>query len=70
MLGPLNDNFAVSSTTVHYNYLPATKYMTNCNISSCLHRASIVSKTFFIVPTDAHYYKIIEMLKQFTNLKL
>ena len=22
-------------------------------------------KTLFIVPTDAHYYKIIEMLKQF-----
>jgi len=22
-------------------------------------------KTTFIVPTDAHYYKIIEMLKQF-----
>jgi hypothetical protein len=33
--------------------------------SSCLHRASIVSKTLFIVPTDAHYYKIIELLKQF-----
>ena len=33
--------------------------------SSCLHRASIVSKTLFIVLTDAHYYKIIEMLKQF-----
>jgi len=33
--------------------------------SSCLHRASIVSKTLFIVPTDAHYYKLIEMLKQF-----
>jgi len=24
--------------------------------SSCLHRASTVSKTLFIVPTDAHYY--------------
>ena len=23
------------------------------------------SKTLFIVPTDAHYYKIIEMLRQF-----
>ena len=32
--------------------------------SSFLHRASIVSKTLFIVPTDAHYYKIIEMLEQ------
>ena len=38
--------------------------------SSCLHRASTVSKTHFIVPTDADYYKIIEMLKQFTILKL
>jgi len=39
-------------------------------ISSYLHHASIISKTLFIVPTDAHYYKITEMLKQFTNLKL
>ena len=38
--------------------------------SSCLHRASIVSKTLFIVPTDAHYYKIIEMLKQFKIVTL
>ena len=35
--------------------------------SSYLHRASVVSKTLFIVPTDAHYYKIIEMLKQYEN---
>ena len=27
--------------------------------------ASVKLKTLFIVPTDAHYYKIIEMLKQF-----
>jgi len=33
----------------------------NCLISLCLHRAPIVSKHLFIVPTDAHYYKIIEM---------
>jgi hypothetical protein len=26
------------------------------------------SQTLFIVPTDAHYYKIIEMLKQFKKL--
>ena len=32
-------------------------------LSSCLHRASIVSKTLFIIPTDAHNYKVIEMLK-------
>jgi len=38
--------------------------------SSHLHRASIVSKTLFIVPNDAHYYKIIEMLKQFKIITL
>jgi hypothetical protein len=27
-------------------------------------------KTLFIVPTDAHYYKIIEMLKQFKIITL
>ena len=31
--------------------------------SSCLHRASTVSKHFFIIPTDVHNYKIIGMLK-------
>jgi hypothetical protein len=28
---------------------------------------SIAPKTLFIVPTDAHYYKIIEILKQFED---
>ena len=27
-------------------------------------------KTLFIVPTDAHYYKIIEILKQFEIITL
>ena len=31
---------------------------------------SFVTETLFIVQTDAHYYKVIEMLKQFSNLKL
>jgi len=35
--------------------------------SSCLYRASIVSKIIFIVPTDAHYYKITEVLKKYIN---
>ena len=34
------------------------------------HEQTVESKTLFIVATDAHYYKIIEILKQFTNLKL
>ena len=38
--------------------------------SSCLHCTSIISKHFFIVPTDAHYYKIIEMLRQFKIMTL
>jgi hypothetical protein len=33
------------------------------NESSCLHRASVVLKTLFIIPTDAQNYKIIGMLK-------
>jgi hypothetical protein len=32
--------------------------------SSCLHCASMVSKTPLIIPTDAHNYKIIGILKQ------
>ena len=28
------------------------------------------SKTLFVVPTDAHYYKITEMLKQFKIITL
>jgi hypothetical protein len=35
-----------------------------------LHRASIVSKTLFIIPTDANYYKSVEMLKQFKVIAL
>ena len=31
--------------------------------SLCLQRATIVSKTLLIIPTDAHNYKIIGMLK-------
>jgi len=32
-------------------------------VFSCLHRASTVSKHFFINPTDAHNYKITRMLR-------
>ena len=32
-------------------------------VSSCLHRASTVSKHFLLFQTDAHNYKIIGMLK-------
>ena len=37
---------------------------------ACLQRASVVSKTLFIVPTDAHYYKNYGMLKQFKIITL
>ena len=37
---------------------------TPCNLHVCtVHQ--YYQKTFLIVPTDAHYYKIIELLKQF-----
>jgi hypothetical protein len=39
----------------------------NYEVPSRLHRASIVSKTLFIIPTDAHYYKSVEKLKQFKS---
>jgi hypothetical protein len=35
--------------------------------SSYLHRASIVSKTLFIIPADAQYYKSVDMLKRFKS---
>jgi hypothetical protein len=39
--------------------------VTDSKQSSYLHRALVVSKSPFIIPTDAHYYKSVEMLKQF-----
>ena len=33
-------------------------------------RNIVYQKTLFIVPTDAHYYKIMEMLKQFKIITL
>jgi hypothetical protein len=39
-------------------------------LSSCLNRASIVSKPLFIIPTDAHYYEITGTLKQFKIMTL
>ena len=52
--------------------MPVINY-TNQNIhTKCVklqviytHNLLYTSKTLFIVPTDTHYYKIIEMLKQF-----
>jgi len=39
------------------------KYNIISSCFSCLHRASILSKHLFIIPTDAHNYKITGMLK-------
>ena len=54
-----------------YNRVPSTFIHTlsrrvpnRARISSYLHRASTVSKHFFINPTDAHNYKITGMLKK------
>jgi hypothetical protein len=54
-------NFAALKTLALQDSLPQT---------SCLHRASIVSKTLFIVPTDARYYENHRMLKQFKIITL
>jgi len=37
--------------------------------SSCLHHASVVSETLFIVPTDAHYLKINVSVHAGTTLR-
>ena len=64
-----------SSVSPHVAYSLCTVLMNKhclCNwqnstklylISSCLHRASTVSKHFFTNPTDAHNYNITGMLK-------
>ena len=47
-----------------YLYLVPRRYqLTDTGKSSYLHRASTVSKHFFITPTDAHNYKITRVLK-------
>ena len=39
----------------------SSRYSQHCPVTKYI----VISKTLFIVPTDAHYYKVIEMLKQF-----
>jgi hypothetical protein len=58
--------------TYYLNLIVDTKksYFKYFHKSSCLHRASIVSKTLFIVTTDAHCYKNHRMLKQFKIITL
>jgi len=47
-------------TVVQGKYSPKYSYKLHaCTVTP------IASKSLFIVPTDAHYYKIIEILKQF-----
>jgi hypothetical protein len=55
-------NHSQARGRLHFNKRPS--------LFPCLHRASIESKNTFIVPTDAQYYKIIEMLKQFKIITL
>ena len=62
------DEFAkqLRKTTLSFvlSVLPSSwKIWTPTGRSSCLHRASTVSKHFFIIPTDAHNYKIIGLSK-------
>jgi len=46
-------------THVYENDCAMCLYEEVVYIFSCLHCAVVVSKTLFIVPTDAHHYKII-----------
>jgi aspartate/glutamate racemase len=46
-----------------YQLHAINKHHLHTKLSSCLHRASTVSKHFFIIPTDTHNYKITGMLK-------
>jgi hypothetical protein len=62
--------FARSLCYFSSNPLQITSFLTCENISSCLHRVSIVLKHSFIFPTDAHYYKNHRMLKQFKIITL
>ena len=59
--GGLSSSFLVGATVLESNMFLLYIF----EESSCLHRASIVLKTLFIFPTDANYYQVIEMLKQF-----
>ena len=47
-----------------------TEHIKNICKSSCLHRASIASKTLFIVLTDAHYNKNHRTLQKFKIITL
>ena len=67
---PSNGHFSVPLRGLIFYFTWNHIYIVLTHISSCLHRASRVSKTLFIVPTDAHYYKIIELLKQFKIITL
>ena len=53
------NQYSLACVSSSYSKIPL-----NLNIFfSCLHRASIVSKTLFIIPNHAHDYKIIGMSK-------
>ena len=54
----------MSNFWAKYKEIRQMRFSLKFTISSCLHRASIVSKRLFIIPTDAHNYKIIGKLKQ------
>ena len=58
--------------TYYLNIIVDTKksYFKYLHKSSCLYRESIVSKTLFIFPTDAHYYENHRKLKQFKIITL
>ena len=51
-----------------FHFLNAPKYSSKS--ATLLNKQPALVKNTFIVPNDAHYYKIIEMLKQFKIITL
>ena len=59
------------SAEIKYQHFHTWSYMIRACTTIFMFVPCINSiKKSFIVPTDAHYYKIIKMSEQFTNLKL
>jgi len=61
----LSNRFETNYVQKDYSNINFDKWLVIFMFAACINSI----KTLFVVPTDAHYYKVIEILKQFTNLK-
>ena len=60
-------NFVLDLVVVQSDLYILTKHLKYLKIIFMFAPCISSIKILFIVPTDAHYYKIVEMLKQFKN---